>query len=176
MRIIIRNYPKVLRREVWRMCDRDMEYFVYDIEEDNQIKVEPEKKEKPQRIQETVDESIQIGSPVKLVSDKSVIGAVIGKDGNRYTVLINGKFESFYEEQIDDLPIKELKKYTHMCDDKVISFLQAHQIKTIGDFRMLTESKANEISVKGKQEIYKNMLIRILKKKNEILAKMVPLE
>lgn len=72
---------------------------------------------------------------------------------------------------IDDLPIKELKKYSSMCDDKVLSFLQANQIKTTGDFRQLTESRARGFVAKGKQAIYKNTLIRILKQKNEIIAK-----
>ena len=72
---------------------------------------------------------------------------------------------------IDDLPIKELKKYSTMCDDKVLSFLQANQIKTIGDFRKLTESRARGFAAKGKQDIYKNTLLRILKRKDEILSK-----
>ena len=58
-----------------------------------------------------------------------------------------------------------------MCDDKVLSFLQANQIKTIGDFRKLTESRARGFAVKGKQDIYKNTLLRILKRKDEILSK-----
>ena len=72
---------------------------------------------------------------------------------------------------IDDLPIKELRKYSNLCDQKVLSFLQTNQIKTIGDFRLLTESRAGEFSAKGKQEICKNSLLRILKQKNHILAK-----
>lgn len=72
---------------------------------------------------------------------------------------------------IDNLPIKELKKYSPLCDDKVLSFLQANKIKTIGDFRQLTESKARSFAAKGKQDIYKSILIRILKQKNEIIAK-----
>ena len=72
---------------------------------------------------------------------------------------------------IDNLPIKELKRYSPMCDDKVLSFLQTNQIKTIGDFRLLTESRARGFAGKGKQAIYKNNLIRMVKQKNEILAK-----
>lgn len=75
------------------------------------------------------------------------------------------------ELTIDDLPIKELKKYSPMCDDKLLSFLQTNQIKTIGDFRLLTEPRARGFAAKGKQAIYKNNLIRILKQKIEILAK-----
>ena len=72
---------------------------------------------------------------------------------------------------IDDLPIKELRKYSSMCDEKVLSFLQANQIKTIGDFRKLSESRARGFAAKGKQEIYKNSLIRIIKLKDEIISK-----
>lgn len=72
---------------------------------------------------------------------------------------------------IDDLPIKELKKHSSMCDEKVLSFLQTNQIKTIGDFRQLTESRARGFAAKGKQAIAKNTLMRILKQKNEIMTK-----
>ena len=41
-----------------------------------------------------------IGSIVTLVSDPSVIGAVIGISGNKYSVLVNGKVQTFYKEQI----------------------------------------------------------------------------
>ena len=56
--------------------------------------------------------------------------------------------------------IKELKKYSPMCDDKVLSFMQINQIKTIGDFRLLTESRARGFAAKSKQTIYKNNLIK----------------
>jgi hypothetical protein len=72
---------------------------------------------------------------------------------------------------IGELPIRELKKYSPLCDEKVLSFMQANQIKTIGDFMQLTELRAGEFAAKGKKTIYKNNLIRILKQKNEIIAK-----
>ena len=72
---------------------------------------------------------------------------------------------------IDDLPIKELKKHSSMCDERVLSFLQANQIKTIGDFRQLPESRAYGFTAKGKQVIAKNTFMKILKQRDEIVAK-----
>ena len=97
---------------------RDMESFIFDIEEDKEIKAEPEKeKETSHQSVESQPAGIQIGSPVTLVSDKSIIGAVIGKDGNRYTVLVNGKFENFYEEQIE--LIAEKRQNPHVSLQRV---------------------------------------------------------
>lgn len=70
---------------------RDMENFIFDIEDDKELKIEPEKKTNHKRQENVVngENIIQVGSPVTLANDNTAIGAVIAKDGNKYTVLIN---------------------------------------------------------------------------------------
>ncbi len=74
--------------------------------------------------------TIGIGSPVSLVSDPSLIGAVIGKEGNRYKVIINGKMESFYEEQLKLFLAKE--KMDQVSLARVRTALTAYQINNPG--------------------------------------------
>ena len=120
---------------------RDMEAFIFDIEEDKEIKAEPEKKkETSHQSVESQNGGIQIGSPVALVSDKSIIGAVIGKDGNRYTVLVNGKFENFYEEQIE--LIAEKRKKPHVSLQRVRTALTAYQISNPGSSNLYSLNSA----------------------------------
>ena len=83
---------------------------------------------------------IQIGSPVTLASDKSVIGAVIAKNGNRYTVLINGKFETFYEEQIE--LIQENRQNPHASLQRVRTALTAYQISNPGSSNLYSLNSA----------------------------------
>lgn len=92
---------------------RDMENFIFDIEDDKELKIEPEKKTEHKRQEKAIGGSniIQVGSPVTLANDDTAIGAVIAKDGNKYTVLINNKFETYYEEQIK---LVQEKRKTHM--------------------------------------------------------------
>ena len=120
---------------------RDMESFIFDIEEDKEIQAEPEKKkEKQQQALESEPAGIQIGSPVTLASDKSVIGAVIAKNGNRYTVLINGKFETFYEEQIE--LIQENRQNPHASLQRVRTALTAYQISNPGSSNLYSLNSA----------------------------------
>ena len=120
---------------------RDMESFIFDIEEDKEIKAEPEKKKvKTEQPKESLPEGIQIGSPVTLVSDKSIIGAVIAKDRNRYTVLINGKFETFYEEQIE--LIREKRQKPHTSLQRVRTALTAYQISNPGSSNLYSLNSA----------------------------------
>lgn len=120
---------------------RDMESFIFDIEEDKEIKDEPEKKKKTAcQSAESQPAGIQIGSPVTLVSDKSIIGAVTGKDGNRYTVLMNGKFESFYEEQIELIAKK--RQNSHVSLQRVRTALTAYQISNPGSSNLYSLNSA----------------------------------
>ena len=75
------------------------------------------------------------------------------------------------ELAIDDLPIRELKKYIPDFNEPVFSYLQSNQVKTVGAFRHLTESKVRNMPAKGKQMVYKNTVIRAVKQLDSIIAK-----
>ena len=75
------------------------------------------------------------------------------------------------ELAIDDLPIRELKKYIPDFNEPVFSYLQSNQVKTIGAFRHLTESKVRNMPAKGKQMVYKNTVMRAVKQLDSIIAK-----
>lgn len=75
------------------------------------------------------------------------------------------------ELAIDDLPIRELKKYIPDFNEPVFSYLQSNQVKTVGDFRHLTESKVRNMPAKGKQMVYKNTVMRAVKQLDSIIAK-----
>lgn len=77
----------------------------------------------------------------------------------------------FQKLEIDDLPIRELRKYIPDFNEPVMSYLKASGIKTIGAFRMLTEVKIRNLPEKGKQMIYKNTVIRAVKQMNTIIQK-----
>ena len=80
---------------------RDMENFIFDVEEDKEIQPEEPKITKSvTEVKQITDEGFKIGDVVTLVSDSTAIGAVTNIEGNRYTVLINGMAQSFYGEQI----------------------------------------------------------------------------
>ena len=118
---------------------RDMENFIFDIEDDKDIQIEPAKN--PEKKPETKPTGeIGIGSLVTLVSDSSVIGAVIRKDGNRYTVLINGKVENFYEEQIRISGAKTGS--SHVSLQRVRTALTAYQISNPGSSNLYSLNSA----------------------------------
>ena len=75
------------------------------------------------------------------------------------------------ELAIDDLPIRELKKYIPDFNEPVFSYLQSNQVKTVGAFRHLTESKVRNMPAKGKQMVYKNTVMRAIKQLDSIIAK-----
>lgn len=75
------------------------------------------------------------------------------------------------ELAIDDMPIRELKKYISDFNEPVMSYLTSCGIKTIGAFRMLTESKVRNLPAKGKQMVYKNTVMRAVKQMNTIIPK-----
>ena len=120
----------------------DMEEFIFDIEEDHKIK--KEEKKKPDIMaaaeDETVDKDIVAGSVVCLTSDESVIGAVIGANGDKYSVLINGTVQSFYREQIK-LKVSE-KKSRRVSLNRVKSALTAYQINNPGSSNLYSLNSA----------------------------------
>lgn len=118
---------------------RDMENFIFDIEDDKDIQIEPAKKPE-KKIDTKPAGEIGIGSLVTLVSDSSAIGAVIGKDGNRYTVLINGKVENFYEEQIRIAGAKTGS--SHVSLQRVRTALTAYQISNPGSSNLYSLNSA----------------------------------
>ena len=120
---------------------RDMEEFLFDIEDDNNIKIEPEKKpRKKEDTEVSTDKTIKIGSPVTLASDPTIIGAVIGKEGKKYTVLINNKFETYYEEQI--CLVQEKKTNSHVSLSRVRTALTAYQISNPGSSNLYSLNSA----------------------------------
>ena len=72
---------------------------------------------------------------------------------------------------IDDLPIRELKKYVPDFNEPIFAYLQSNQIKTVGEFRMLTESRVRSFPAKGKQMVYKNTIMRAVKQMDSIISK-----
>lgn len=126
---------------------RDMENFIFDVEEDKDIHAaaakEPVKEAAPVKENNNSDnqpEGIAIGSIVVLVSDPSVIGAVIGVSGNKYSVLVNGKIQSYYKEQIQLQNAKEEHKYLSL--PKVRSALTAYQIHNPGSSNLYSLNSA----------------------------------
>ena len=91
---------------------RDMENFIFDVEEDKEIQPEGPKITKfVTEVKQITDEGFKIGDVVTLVSDSTAIGAVTNIEGNRYTVLINGMAQSFYGEQIKPKSKKQPTPY-----------------------------------------------------------------
>ncbi|EFE90755.1 helicase C-terminal domain protein [Oribacterium sp. oral taxon 078 str. F0262] len=126
---------------------RDMENFIFDVEEDKDIHATPAKEpvkeaapaaESPASVGQP--EGIAVGSIVVLVSDPSVIGAVIGVSGNKYSVLVNGKVQSYYKEQIQLQNAKEEHKYLSL--PKVRSALTAYQIHNPGSSNLYSLNSA----------------------------------
>ncbi|MCI8283746.1 MAG: DEAD/DEAH box helicase [Firmicutes bacterium] len=91
---------------------RDMENFIFDVQEDNELDDTPIKfQDIGICVDEMGAEDIVVGSIVNLISDKSVIGAVIGINADKYSVLIGTSVQTFYREQIQlqDLANKKRK-------------------------------------------------------------------
>ena len=126
---------------------RDMENFIFDVEEDKDIHAAPAKepvKEAASAVESPASvgqpEGIVVGSIVVLVSDPTVIGAVIGVSGNKYSVLVNGKIQSYYKEQIQLQNAKEEHKYLSL--PKVRSALTAYQIHNPGSSNLYSLNSA----------------------------------
>ena len=99
--------------------------------------------------------------------EKSVISTVATEDD---TSASSEELE-MGELAIDDMPIRELKKYISDFNEPVMSYLTSCGIKTIGAFRKLTESKVRSLSAKGKQMVYKNTVMRAVKQMDTIIPK-----
>lgn len=127
---------------------RDMEGFIVEVKEDKYIHVmttvekrtEFEDKADPEK-REATDGGIVIGSIVTLVSDPSVIGAVTAMSGNKYSVLVNGKVQTFYNEQIKLQETSE-EHYSYLSLRKVRSALTAYQIYNPGSTNLYSLNSA----------------------------------
>lgn len=120
---------------------RDMENFIFDIEEDKEIQPEEPKITKSvTEVKQITDEGFKIGDVVTLVSDSTAIGAVTNIEGNRYTVLINGMAQSFYGEQIK--PFKQKLKSNLLPIKRVRSSLTAYQINHPGNSNLYSLNSA----------------------------------
>lgn len=73
------------------------------------------------------------------------------------------------ELSIDSLPLNELRKYVPNFGTQELSFLISNKVKTIGDFRKLTESRVSSMKAKGKQSIYRNTVASIVRRMDEII-------
>ena len=116
---------------------RDMEAFLVDVEEGDVSTPEPVKEEKtsePTPVapepSPSAEDILAIGSVVTLVSDPSVVGAVVSISGSKYLVLINGKIETCFREQIQLQEAKEEEKFLPLA--KVRAALTAYQIHNPG--------------------------------------------
>lgn len=121
---------------------REMENFIFDVEEDNDIKPEDAKPiitDLSEADVQTTGE-IKIGDVVTLVSDFSAIGAVTEIEGKKYSVLINGSIQSFYEEQIQ--PLKPKRKSNNLPIKRVRSSLTAYQINNPGNSNLYSLNSA----------------------------------
>lgn len=121
---------------------RDMENFIFDIEDDADIQIQPPKKEvsKSKQMENVAVTGIEVGSMVRLMSDHNAIGAVIGKVGNKYKVIINGKKESYYEEQLELVDDEEEQQ--HVSLQRVRTALTAYQISNPGSSSLYSLNSA----------------------------------
>lgn len=83
---------------------------------------------------------INIGSVVTLVSDSSVSGVVIAVNGNKYTVFVNGKPNTYYKEQIKIQSIEEESRFLPIS--RVKSALTAFQIDNPGSSNLYSLNAA----------------------------------
>ncbi len=73
---------------------------------------------------------------------------------------------------IDSMPIKELMKYAADLTNPVLSFLNTNSVKTIGQFRQLTDAAVDGFKAKGTQMVYKNTIKYTLGRIDQIIEKM----
>lgn len=121
---------------------REIEKFSMDIEDAEDIQEKLEVNCITKRGNESIAGSNDIapGSPVCLKSNPSVIGAVISKTGNRYSVLVNGKFESYYEEQLQ--LIRKTDAAQQLPLSRVRTALTAYQINHPGSSNLYSLNSA----------------------------------
>lgn len=126
---------------------RELEEFILDLEHDDDIietsttsETKTYKEEKKVERNTVSDGEIIIGSMVILKSDPSKAGAVIGIDGNRYTVWMDNAPRVFYREQIE-LKAEEPKE-NHLPISRVLSALTAYQINNPGSSNLYSLNSA----------------------------------
>lgn len=113
---------------------KDMEVFIMDVEDDNDIQDKPVITQTKQPtlvapLANPVSEAsgdIVVGSMVTLVSDSSKAGAVISVDNGKYTVWMGNASQTFYREQIQ-LKAQEVTS-DYIALSRVRSALTAYQI------------------------------------------------
>lgn len=121
---------------------RDMEAFVMDVEDDKDIASEAASvttKEAAHAVDAVINTDIAIGSVVELVSDPSIVGAVIGIDGNNYTVFANGGLQHYYRSQIR---LQEHKVESYLPLREVRAALTAYQINNPGSTNLYSLNAA----------------------------------
>ena len=129
-----------------KMSDtRDMEAFIMDVEEDNDIQVKPVQQSSQPVVTPVVKKETEIGdiaagSMVTLVSDSSKAGAVIAVDNGKYTVWMDNAPQTFYREQIQ-LKAAEVTS-THLALSRVRSALTAYQINNPGSSNLYSLNSA----------------------------------
>ena len=126
---------------------REIEEFILDLEHDDDViktstvyETKPNKEEKTAERKSVSDGEIIIGSMVILKSDSSKVGAVIGIEGNRYTVWMDNAPRVFYREQIE-LKAEEPKE-SHLPISRVLSALTAYQINNPGSSNLYSLNSA----------------------------------
>lgn len=75
------------------------------------------------------------------------------------------------DAMIDALPISDIRKYGPWLSQQEIEFLKTNKIKTIGEFRDLTESRVNGMKAKGRNTIYRNAIANAVRHKEGIFNK-----
>lgn len=123
---------------------RVLEEFIFDVEEDKDIQVGiitpiiTETKEE-QQVSEQNGE-FKVGDVVSLVSDATIVGAIIEIEGNKYSVLINGETQTFYGEQLQAIRVK--RKRNTLPINRVKSSLTAYQINNPGNSSLYSLNSA----------------------------------
>lgn len=125
----------------------DMEAFVMDVEDDNDIQPTVVELVKGSKGNQTAPSEqnhgtgdIAVGSVVTLVSDPKVVGAVIAINGNLYSVLIGSNVQNFYKEQIQLQEEKKAEEYLSLKE--VRTALTAYQINNPGSSNLYSLNAA----------------------------------
>ena len=121
---------------------RELEGFIYDVEEEKDIKQEQDHFQNTSKVYEKTEVSSEIaaGSVITLVSDESKIGAVIGVSGDKFSVLIDGAVRTFYREQIKLKQDEGIKDYLSL--ENVRAALTAYQIYNPGSTNLYSLNSA----------------------------------
>lgn len=121
---------------------KEMEKFILDIEDDVELVNETPKKEehKTENIQANATSGISIGSIISLVSDSSIVGAIIGINGDKYSVLVGSEVRDFYREQIQ--LFNKAEEAERISLDKVKSAITAYQINNPGSTNLYSLNSA----------------------------------